>query len=162
MLLLIPCSFTDYASSPKKRKAPGAHQPIPPPSSALRYSETTSHRRTPGHTRQRSDVSTRGAPVPPSEERITRPRAETIATEHSSSATSSSSQWQQHRYPPQPPQLQPARPPEAPSDHHHPSFGNYEPPSRRSSQVAASGSASRTPVTEDYPRPREDVEMSER
>jgi hypothetical protein len=150
-------SQTDYASSPKKRKAPGAHQPVPPPSSALRYSESTSHRRTTGHTRQRSDVSARGAPLPPSEERITRPRAETIATEHSSSANSP--QWQQHRYP-QPPQLQAARPPEAPSENA--SFPNYEPPSRRPSQHASSGSAARTPVSEEHARSREDVEMSER
>lgn len=60
---------TDQAS-PKKRKATGPHQAAPPPVSQSHYtsppfsqggsvSNTPSNRR-PGHSRQRSDMSTRG------------------------------------------------------------------------------------------------------
>lgn len=61
----LPSMLGDYASSPKKRKSQGAHQPVPPPSGPARQpspplSTPTSGRR--GHGRQRSDTSGRGLP----------------------------------------------------------------------------------------------------
>jgi hypothetical protein len=67
---LIPCP--DHTSSPKKRKATGAHQSAPAPSSQPQYTSppfshtggsslsNTPQSRRRGHSRQRSDVSVRG------------------------------------------------------------------------------------------------------
>jgi hypothetical protein len=60
--------LTEYVSSPKKRKAQGAHQAAPIPSTAPQYHSpsfvhVSSNYSTPGrrtHTRQTSDSSTRG------------------------------------------------------------------------------------------------------
>ncbi|TAQ86235.1 hypothetical protein B7494_g5446 [Chlorociboria aeruginascens] len=66
-----PTSQADHTSSPKKRKATGPQQAAPPPSSQPQYtspsfsqagssvSNTPSHRKR-GHSRQRSDLSSRG------------------------------------------------------------------------------------------------------
>ena len=63
--------FSDHLSSPKKRKATGPQQAAPPPTTQPRYTSppfsqtgssvanTPSNRRR-GHSRQRSDLSTRG------------------------------------------------------------------------------------------------------
>ena len=69
--------FTDYTSSPKKRKAGGSHQAAPPPSSqpihtspTFSSQSSTPGRRT-GHGRSRSDASTRLDPGrPPSRSRL--------------------------------------------------------------------------------------------
>ncbi|CBX95995.1 hypothetical protein IAQ61_004817 [Plenodomus lingam] len=62
-------SDLEYASSPKKRKAQGPHQPAPPPTSAAQYTSpsfshiSSSSASTPGrrgHARGRSDASQRG------------------------------------------------------------------------------------------------------
>jgi hypothetical protein len=148
--------LTDYASSPKKRKAPGGHQPVPPPSSSLRYSETRSPRATVGHSRQRSDLSSRGATLPHPDERLVRPRAETIATEHSSAAETA--RWQPHHYQPSPHHPHGSHKLEPSSESA--SYATYDDPSRRSSQVIP-GSAARTPQ-DDRPRSKDDIEMSER
>ncbi|KAI9761554.1 MAG: hypothetical protein M4579_000945 [Chaenotheca gracillima] len=63
-----PRGASEYTSSPKKRKAHGPHQPAPPPSShpsqtSPSFSQTGSAASTPGrrpgHSRHRSDASTR-------------------------------------------------------------------------------------------------------
>ncbi|KAF2664488.1 hypothetical protein BT63DRAFT_90620 [Microthyrium microscopicum] len=152
-----PTAQTDYASSPKKRKATGSHQPAPPPSSSLRYSESRSPRATTGHSRQRSDLSARGAPLPHLDERLVRPRAETIATEHSSATDTA--RWQPHHYHPsshlqhQPHKLEPTI--------ENPGYGAYDDPSRRPPQIAP-GSATRLQTGDERPRSRDDIEMGER
>ncbi len=57
---------SDYTNSPKKRKAQGAHHPVPPPATKYTspsFSQVSSSTSTPGrrgHARTRSDASTRG------------------------------------------------------------------------------------------------------
>lgn len=97
---------SDYTSSPKKRKAQGAHQPAPQPTTQYTspsFSQVSSSTSTPGrrgHARTRSDASTRGydpGARPRSYHEPASGRAESVGRSERSSAEQHYQQQQQQR-----------------------------------------------------------------
>jgi hypothetical protein len=119
-------SDPDYTSSPKKRKAQGPHQAAPPPTSAPQYTSpsfslvSTSSASTPGrrgHTRARSDLSSRGEG-----HLLSMSRRTTVSSQTHTDAGVQHRDVSNHRYQQQP---------RGRDEYHQPHESEYGPPGQR-------------------------------